>query len=215
MATDRTSTYTGPSNTSQPPSSLSSFEAIYNHLTTTYPSPVLPSPSPAPRDSSLNHAITSLHLHPTLEALLHILNLDLPSAHFLTRHMENRPAYASMYLHGVLHRIEGDYRNAELWYKDVSESDIFKGVWGEDEGALERAHAFIQKVEKFRKAKQGSLEELEKESGREIEGIKKYLVKEFGTGVVGDATQAWVEKPEKSKEAAARMVVGGEGWRQF
>ena len=119
-----------------------------------------------------------------------------------------------MYLHGLLHRIEGDYRNAELWYKDVSGSDIFKEVWGEDEGALERAHGFIGNVEKLRKKKEGDKVELERESAKEIEGIKGYLVKEFGAGVVGDATQVWVAK-EKTSEAAEKMVIGGEGWRQF
>ena len=141
--------------------------------------------------------------------------MDLPSAHFLCRHMENRPAYEAMYLHGLLHRIEGDYRNAELWYADVSESEIFASAWPEERGGLEAAKAFIQRVEQMRKKKVGNREDLVKESEREIEAMKEFLVQKFGTGVVEDATKVWVEKPEKSKEAAAKMVVGGEGWRQF
>jgi hypothetical protein len=44
------------------------------------PGPVLPPPPSAP-SQSLTHAISSLFLHPSLEAALHLLNDDLVSAH--------------------------------------------------------------------------------------------------------------------------------------
>ncbi|KAK5061377.1 hypothetical protein LTR84_007919 [Exophiala bonariae] len=79
--------------------------------------------------------ISDLSLHPVLESLLHILNLDLPSAHFLLRHMQAAPAYEAMYLHGILHRIEGDLDNTRAWYRDVQDSDVFRAVWsGEGSG---------------------------------------------------------------------------------
>lgn len=53
------------------------------------PYPLLPSFSSSAYDSSLSSSIAALSLHPTLEALLHILNNDLPSAHFLVRHMQS------------------------------------------------------------------------------------------------------------------------------
>ncbi|RVX69448.1 hypothetical protein B0A52_06511 [Exophiala mesophila] len=77
--------------------------------------------------------ITNLSLHPVLEALLHILNLDLPSAHFLLRHMQADPAWEAMFLHGVLHRIEGDLDNTRAWYKDVGHTEVFEYVWGQDD----------------------------------------------------------------------------------
>ncbi|KAF9701123.1 hypothetical protein EKO04_000034 [Ascochyta lentis] len=72
--------------------------------------------------TSLTATISSLQLHPTLEATLHILNHDLPSAHFLVRHMQAPPALEGMLLHSILHRSEGDMRNARLWLGDVGDA---------------------------------------------------------------------------------------------
>lgn len=49
----------------------------------------IPSKDPSPLFPKLTSDIASLELHPTLEATLHILNNDLPSAHFLVRHMQD------------------------------------------------------------------------------------------------------------------------------
>ena len=190
----------------------STFESIYTHLTTSYSFPVLPSASPSPHDKNLTDSISSLSLHPTLESILHLLNSDLPSAHFLCRHMQNRPAWEGMYIHGILHRIEGDYRNAEAWYGDVSESECFKRCWP---SGLEDAKDFLHGVEKLRKEKVGDEKALERESGREIEALVGWCKEQFGTGRMEDATQAWVKPPEELKETMANMVVGGEGWRKF
>ena len=78
-----------------------------------HPAPVLP--PPCVLSQSLSGPIAALSLHPTLEAALHILNRDLPSAHFLVRHMQAEPAFEGMFLHGILHRVEGDYDNARAW----------------------------------------------------------------------------------------------------
>jgi hypothetical protein len=78
--------------------------------------------------------VARLDLHPVVESALHILNLDLPSAHFLLRHMQAPPAHEAMFLHGILHRVEGDVANARAWYADVRASDVFEAVWGEDGG---------------------------------------------------------------------------------
>lgn len=75
--------------------------------------------------------ISALEVHPSLEALLHILNGDLASAHFLVRHMESPPAYEGMALHALLHRVEGDIENARCWYLDIMHSDMFAHVWAE------------------------------------------------------------------------------------
>lgn len=195
-------------------SSLSSFDSIYSHLTTSYGFPVLPSPSPYPRDKRLSDTITSLSVHPTLEALLHILNNDLPSAHFLCRHMQNAPAWEGMFIHGLLHRVEGDYRNAEAWYGNVADSECFQHVWPGAEG-LEDAKAFIRRVEKLRKEKVGKVEDLENDSKREIGSLVEWCMRKFGTGRVEDATTVWVEPSEEHRKIASKMLVGGEGWRQF
>ncbi|GAB7327243.1 hypothetical protein MBLNU13_g11138t1 [Cladosporium sp. NU13] len=173
------------------------FADIYTHITANQPYPVLPSASPHPRNPDLSHAISSLAVHPTLEALLHILNSDLSSAHFLVRHMEAKPAVE------------------EAWYGDVKDSDIFHSVWPEGEGGLEGGVAFIRRVESLRKEKKGDLSALEKESQRELDATKDFLVERFGLERVEDATTVWVGKSEEGKKQHAGQVVGGEGWRQF
>ena len=118
-------------------------------------------------------------------------------------------------MHGILHRVEGDYRNAEAWYGDVQESECFKAVWPEGMGGLEGGLGFIRKVEALRKEGKGSLEELQRESGREFEALRDFLVKKFGLERVEDATTVWVGKSEEGKKQHAGQLVGGEGWRQF
>ena len=129
--------------------------------------------------------------------------------------MEAKPAVEGMFVHGILHRVEGDYRNAEAWYGDVKESECFKAVWHEDMGGLEGGLGFIRRVEALRKEGKGSLEELQRESGREFEALRDFLVKKFGLERVEDATTVWVGKSEEGKKQHAGQLVGGEGWRQF
>jgi hypothetical protein len=76
-----------------------------------HPGP-LPPPSPSSPSQALCHAISCLSAHHSLESALHILNRDLPSTHFLLRQIQAAPQHEAMFLHGILHRIEGDYDNA-------------------------------------------------------------------------------------------------------
>lgn len=95
-------------------------DASYNEVLqklSTFPPPLLP-PGKS-YDANLTARIASLQAHPTIEAALHILNHDLPSAHFLVRHMQSPPAVEGMLLHAIVHRIEGDYDNSRAWYSDV------------------------------------------------------------------------------------------------
>ncbi|KAL6242715.1 hypothetical protein RBB50_010361 [Rhinocladiella similis] len=136
-----------PSSSASP--SASSYNSILSSLlppTTTHIPLSLPVSPAKPHISS--DAISSLRVHPVLEAGLHILNLDLPSAHFLLRHVQARPACEAMYLHGILHRVEGDIENARAWYGDVKNEEVFRFVWQEgdddkddDNDAVDRDHA--------------------------------------------------------------------------
>ncbi|KAI9711217.1 MAG: hypothetical protein M1820_002204 [Bogoriella megaspora] len=93
-----------------PPQTLS-------HLLSLLP-PTLPIAPHSP-DASLTPLISAPQFHPALEALLHLLNSDLPSAHFLCRHMQAPPAVEGMLLHAILHRMEGDFENARAWLRSV------------------------------------------------------------------------------------------------
>lgn len=119
-----------------------------------------------------------------------------------------------MYLHGILHRVEGDYDNARAWYGDVAESEVFERVWGKN-GGLKGAKAFIDRVEGLRKEGRGERAVLEGESEREIRGVVGWCVERFGKGEVKDARGAWSQPSEKDRQMGSDMVVGGEGWRQF
>ncbi|KAG9201832.1 hypothetical protein G6514_005249 [Epicoccum nigrum] len=101
-----------------PPSA--SFAALSTHLLQT--ARLAHAPSGPPTSQPLTASIAGLSLHPTLEATLHMLNGDLPSAHFLVRHMQAPPAVEGMLLHGILHRVEGDFGNARAWVGDVADA---------------------------------------------------------------------------------------------
>ncbi|GAB7354838.1 hypothetical protein MBLNU459_g5218t1 [Dothideomycetes sp. NU459] len=218
------------------------FDSLKTHLLS-LPAPLFP---PAgPHDPALTDPIASLQLHPTLEALLHLLNRDLPSAHFLVRHMQAAPAHAAMYAHGLLHRLEGDYDNARAWYADVADSPVFRSVWGratdadaadaravaQREGkakvpAQRAARDFLDAVEALvRRKKKGTAaaggngddarDALERESRREIEALMDWCVAEFGTERVPDATAVWVRPSDEIKDIGNKMTTGGEGHRKF
>jgi len=194
-------------------------QAVYDDLKKrllSKPGQVFP-PAPSSPSKAEAHAISSLQVHPSLEAALHILNDDLPSAHFLVRHMQAAPQYESMFLHGILHRIEGDYNNTRAWYSDVQESEVFHFVWGDD--GLREALQFVRKIEVLRKEKKGVCEpgdfkDLQEESKREIAKTIEFCENKFGIEKLEDATSIWVQD-EKSSGKGSDMVIGGEGWRQF
>ncbi len=125
--------------------------------------------------------------------------------------MQAPPAYEGMFLHGILHRIEGDYDNARAWYKNVAESEVFRKVWESEEKARE----FIGKVERLVKRGEGSKEDLERESLREINVVVEFCREKFGEGEVRDAREAWVKPGEEHKTMGEEMVSGGKGFRKF
>ena len=127
--------------------------------------------------------------------------------------MQAPPAYEGMFLHGILHRVEGDYDNVRAWYGDVAKSDVFKHVW---KGGLEEASAYIDKVEALRKRKEGKKEELEGRSRDEIEGAIEWCVKKFGDGKWEDARGEYKQPDDEGhKKKGSDMVIGGEGFRTF
>ncbi|KAL1311073.1 hypothetical protein AAFC00_001282 [Neodothiora populina] len=211
--------------------SSESFDSICDRLKT-FPTPLLP-PGKS-YDGTLTDKISSLYCHPALEALLHILNLDLPSAHFLCRKMQSAPAYEGMYIHGLLHRIEGDLDNTRAWYADVQDSDCFISVWGEatheerkeadsikdqyrvgKAPAQKRTRDFLDAVENLQKHKQGDREALEKESRREINELLRWCKDKFGAGKWEDAKKVWVGNSEEIKNMSQDMTTGDKGHRHF
>ena len=192
-----------------PDSAYPDFSSIYKHVLS-LPPPLIPPPKPS--SPALTAKISALSLHPTLEAALHILNNDLPSAHFLVRHMQSAPALEGMFLHGILHRVEGDYDNARAWYSNVEDSEVFKHTWV---GGKKEARAFIDSVEGFVKKRKGAKESLEEESLREIKAVVKFCREKFGEGEMQDARDAFVSMSENHQKMSEEMINGGKGFRKF
>lgn len=190
------------------------------------PAPLLTPIGPTPHSKPLTSHIAALEIHPTLETLLHLLNADLNSAHFLVRHMQVPPKYEGMLLHAVLHRIEGDYDNARAWYGNLADAgqdaECFVSVW---EGGKDEVGAFVDKVQELRRErtkKEGKDEawearrrELERVSEGECRRLLRFCEDKFGTERWVDATSEWKATDEKLKEIQSKMTIGGEGWRQF
>lgn len=133
--------------------------------------------------------------------------------------MQAAPKYEGMYLHGILHRVEGDYDNARAWYSDVAESDVFASVWGTPaEGGPNRAQDFIKRIQDVR-AGQGDeaiRRDLENESIREIEKVVEFCRQNFGTARWDDVSDEWEQPTEgKVKEMSQDMVTGDKGFRKF
>lgn len=182
---------------------------------------------PKPQDPSLSDSIASLYLHPALEALLHILNHDLYSAHFLVRAMQSPPAYEAMYCHGILHRIEGDFDNSRAWYSDVSDWEGFTRLWGKSDASAEeggqklprqrRARDFLDRVEKLVRHGGDESEKtaLMEESRRELDSLLQWCLQKFGTEKVKDANQDFVKPTEEISKKAGDQVSGSGGPRKF
>ncbi|KAL2429029.1 hypothetical protein ABEF95_011844 [Exophiala dermatitidis] len=152
----------------------------YDLLPPNYPHTplLLPLFGPSHKPSSLlRHQISTLQIHPVIESLLHMLNHDLSSAHFLLRHMQGTPKACSeaMYVHGILHRVEGDLDNARAWYGDVCGEEVFRVVWDDakmtvpilwDEGKLGMGRGISDRQQKER---EGELEQEREEFANQNE----------------------------------------------
>ncbi|KAG9195364.1 hypothetical protein G6011_00485 [Alternaria panax] len=197
------------------------------------------------QDVQLTAIIADLHVHPSIEALLHILNHDLPSAHFLVRHMQAPPAVEGMLLHGILHRAEGDFNNARAWISDVADAcegyqpkhkedgqkldaEIVKQVGSNSSMPAsliefvygdEEPKSLIDAVEEFRSRKKSDRrddeEVIEKRMRNEVEKVLEWCKNKFGNEVFDDATKAWVKNSEEISKISGDMVSGGEGHRKF
>jgi hypothetical protein len=215
-------------------------QTLLSIFSTLLPHTSLVHPPKKPQHAALTATIADLHVHPTLEALLHILNHDLPSAHFLVRHMQAPPAVEGMLLHGILHRAEGDMPNARAWVGDVGDAcegyqpkkkgegekldeGVAKQVGGGKRTLVEFVYggedptALVDAVEVFRGKKAGAGEEerLEKRIREEAERILEWCKGKFGAGEWKDATKAWVKNSEEISKISGDMISGGKGFRKF
>ena len=197
------------------------------------------------QDVHLTAKIADLRLHPAIEALLHILNADLPSAHFLVRRMQAPPAVEGMLLHSILHRAEGDFNNARAWMGDVVDAcegwvpkqrsegqrldheivEKMRKQKGVEESLVEYAYreedpkALTDDVESFRKTKGQKTnkngERIEERIRSELSRILEWCAEKFGREEWADASSAWTKDSEEINATKNDMVSGTKGYRKF
>ncbi len=197
------------------------------------------------RNPRLTAQIADLRVHPSLEALLHILNADLPSAHFLVRHMQAPPAVEGMLLHSVLHRVEGDFNNARAWMDDVKDAcegwvpkkrsegqqldeDILDQMQGGRNVKISlieyvyqegEAKTLIDTTESFRKLKgkkaDGDEARIEESIREELRRVLSWCRQKFGDRAWEDASSAWVKNSEEVSKMSNDMISGDKGYRKF
>lgn len=198
----------------------------YAELLAQLPSSTPLTPPSHPLHPHLTALITSLQLHPALETALHLLNADLPSAHFLARHMQAPPALEGMYLHGLLHRVEGDMDNARAWFSDVADADdgdgMYARIWGkEGKGWKELGKPGSGERRAEKDAGQVFLDDVQ--SGADVKGrgeremkvLLKWCEDKFGTERMLDAREAWVRPGEEVRKMGEGQVSGDDGRRTF
>ncbi|OWY50997.1 GTP-binding protein sey1 [Alternaria alternata] len=202
---------------------------------TLIPNTNLVHPPKKPQDAQLTATIADLHVHPTIETLLHILNHDLPSAHFLVRHMQAPPAVEGMLLHGILHRAEGDFDNARAWVGDVADAcegyqpkhkeegqkldaEVAKQVGSNSSISAsliefvygdQEPKSLIDAVEEYRSKKKidraNDEDGIENRIRAEAEKVLEWCKNKFGDGVFDDATKAWVKNSEEISKISGDM----------
>ncbi|TKY85923.1 hypothetical protein EX895_004748 [Sporisorium graminicola] len=98
-------------------------------------------PHNRPKHAHLQSAIAAASLHPAIEACLHLINSDLYSAHFLVRKAQGGSRYLD-WLHAVLHKLEGDFRNAKMWYTDLGNTNAGSRSQADDNKKTDETPAF-------------------------------------------------------------------------
>ncbi|KAA8571753.1 hypothetical protein EYC84_001728 [Monilinia fructicola] len=144
---------------------MTTFKSLHAQLLK-IPAPLLPPVSP--HDPNLTSEIASLQLHPTLETALHLLNLDLPSAHFLARHMQSAPAFEGIDLLKAVGKGWSDMESVA--------GRAQRMVAGRE--SLDNGQKFLDAIQKFKETqgKEGEKASLVEQSRVEIDGIIKWCV---------------------------------------
>lgn len=144
------------------------------------------------------------------------------------------PKLEGLLLHGILHRIEGDYENARAWYGNVDEASSSHAPHGRTQEAtqdawtttwtdgLPTAHNFLDRIITLRQSPQHvgdreqELRDLTVLHRQELSRILHWCERRYGKGAKWEESSAeFVSMGEKHRDIASKMLVGGEGWRQF
>ncbi|BFZ56127.1 hypothetical protein PYCC9005_003169 [Savitreella phatthalungensis] len=154
-------------------------------------------------DEKLRIKIADLKLHPAIEAGLHLLNDDLYSAHFLVRKSQGQ-AIAD-YWHGILHRIENDFRNSRAWY-DNADQPLLKHFFSSSEEAKRFCWA-CQNIVVDKNSEGHDVEAVKRQAMDEIVGVLDLAIEEFGLDARADVSDYYSSR-EEDKELKGQMTTG-------
>ncbi|PRP89799.1 hypothetical protein PROFUN_00141 [Planoprotostelium fungivorum] len=148
----------------------------------------------------LNTLDTSPHnrprLHPLVKAAWHMSNHDLFKAHRLIRGVQERPV--AMWLHGILHRLEGDYSNTKCWIFDI-ELKEFEDFWK----SKEEAYKYVDRVAMLRGLSDEKISEtVSKTSERKKQKIPSYTEEELKNLRETSSMEREVEFGDRELDAA-------------
>ena len=159
--------------------------------------------------------------------------------------MEAAPAFEAMFLHAILHRVEGDYANAKAWYTSVAEgqgeADLEAGTDDEpvakseadakvkpsskanpEPGVFEavwksssRGFEYLASVEDYVRFGRGDRDELERQGRAELERTIAYLRGKFGDESWQNAASEWRFAEGETKVIKEKMILGDRGYRVF
>jgi hypothetical protein len=126
-------------------------------------------PAPlAPRavyDPNLTPRIDALNAPDLCKTALHLLNDDFDRGHALAQASEGDPT--ADYLHGIVHRLEGDFDNCKYWLRRAKGHPVLTRIFGDDDAAID----FVDRCRAAGSAPSRELEEIQR---RELAALFEY-----------------------------------------
>ena len=119
-----------------------------------------------PSDPALTETIDALDVCDAVKAGLHLLNDDLARSHVLAQSLQGDPT--GDYWHAIIHRREGDWGNAQYWFRRVASHPVLAEVYGADPAAPSTF------VDRCRSIGRGRDEALEAAQAREMHLLLDY-----------------------------------------
>lgn len=110
---------------------------------------------------------------PELMSGLWLIAGDIEASHTISQSIENPEG---SYLHGIMHRREGDFSNAKYWFRRVGKHALFERIDRVTGGGYGDGFAFCDRVEQSQRRGQGDAEALKRVQWCEIQSLMEFCV---------------------------------------
>ena len=104
---------------------------------------------------------------------LWLLAGDLDRSHSISQSIENREG---SFLHGIMHRREGDFDNAKYWFRRVGSHPVFETLARSSDGEYPNGLLFCESVHRQIRAADGTAESLKAAQWLEWQALMAYCV---------------------------------------